>query len=485
MKKILSLILIGVMLTFNMVALLSCNGNKQPTAEFVLPAEGYDGSEVTITFYHTMGSALREKLDEAIVRFNELYPNITVVHEQTGSYDDVRSTISTEIGSGTGTDASLAYCYPDHVALYNTSGATVKLDSLINSKIEVTRADGTTEILGYTDAQIADFIPGYYAEGAQFDDAGTMYTVPLSKSTEVLYYNKTFFEANADKGLYVPTTWQELADVCAKIKQIDPASIPLGYDSEANLFITMCEQLGTPYTSLSDKFIFDDERNYEFVEMFREWYEKKWVTTQELNSGKYTSELFTATTGTKSYMSIGSSAGAAHQAPDAANGEYPFEVGIAAIPTWANEDGTKKPLKVISQGPSLCIFNKSNPQEVVASWLFAKFLTTDVEFQAKFSMVSGYVPVIQSVQENEVYADFLEKANGTSQIAALSVKQCLAQADYYFTSPAFNGSSAARDEVGKLIQACLSQQPTGNETVRDMIVRLFRKSIEECEYNYG
>ena len=90
-------------------------------------------------------------------------------------------------------------------------------------------------------------------------------------------------------------------------------------------------------------------------------------------------------------MSIGSSAGATHQRPTAdESGNYPFEVGIATIP---QVNASNK--KVISQGPSVCIFKKDNPQEVVASWLFVKYLTTTVEFQAEFSMASGYVPVIK------------------------------------------------------------------------------------------
>ena len=215
--------------------------------------------------------------------------------------------------------------------------------------------------------------------------------------------------------------------------------------------------------------------------MFRGWYEKGYVTTQELNGGKYTSELFTATTGTKSYMSIGSSAGANHQRPtkDPATNQYPFEVGIDTIPQVNPDDP-----QVISQGPSLCIFNKSNPQEVVASWLFVKFLATDVKFQAKFSMVSGYVPVIQSVKDDPTYKAFLESANGTEYVTALSAKVCLEQADAYYTSPAFNGSSTARDQVGILLQNCFTQKPQGGEDIKAMIKRLFAAAIAECEYHH-
>lgn len=448
----------------NTTPVAAANGNIAEA--FQVPANGYDGSAVTLKFYHTMGTNLSDVLDDYIAEFNTLYPNITIVWEQVGSYDDVRDQISTEIFVGG--QPNIAYCYPDHVALYNMAGAVATLDNLINSDIVVTRADGTTETLGLTQEQKDDFIEGYYNEGRQFGD-GLMYSMPLSKSTEVLYYNKTFFDAN---GIKVPATWAELEQVCAQIKAIDPECIPLGYDSDSNWFITMCEQYKSPYTSATgDHYLFNNEQNIAFIKMFRDWYQKGYITTQRLY-GAYTSGLFVAQTGTKSYMSIGSSAGATHQRPAAnADGSYPFEVGIATIPQVSQSNK-----KVISQGPSVCIFDKANAQEVVASWLFVKYLTTTVEFQAEFSMASGYVPVIKSVGENEIYADFIASADGGTYVSALSAKVCLEQEEAYYTSPAFNGSSTARDQVGALLSKCI--------TLADdkKIVEAFEDAIDECEY---
>ena len=481
MKKLVALLL-ALVLAFGLVACGTPNNPTNPSnpstpadptvkTNFTVPEGGYDGSEVTITFYNTMGANLKAVLDAYIVEFNKLYPNIHIETTQVGNYDDVRDQVSTEITVGN--QPNIAYCYPDHVALYNLAQAVTQLDGLINSKIEVVRADGTTEILGLTDEQKADFIEGYYNEGRQFGD-GLMYTMPLSKSTEVLYYNKTFFEAN---NLSVPTTWAELEQLCAKIKAIDPNSIPLGYDSEANWFITMCEQYKSPYTSATgDHFLFDNDTNRNFIKMFREWYEKGYLTTQTLY-GAYTSGLFVSTDKVKSYMSIGSSAGATHQRPAAnADGSYPFEVGIATIP----QVDPNSP-KVISQGPSLCIFQKGNPQEVIASWLFVKYLTTTVEFQAEFSMASGYVPVLKSVGSNPVYAEFINSADGGKYISALSAKVCLEQEHAYYTSPAFNGSSTARDQVGSLLCKCLTASANGD--VDKMIKNAFEDAVEECEYN--
>ena len=220
----------------NTPAPAAITNRKAVTTNFTVPNGGYDGSKVTITFYNTMGSNLSAVLDQYIPEFNKLYPNITVNYTSVGSYDDVRDQIAQELTVGN--QPNIAYCYPDHVALYNLARAVTQLDGLINSTETVTHADGTTEYLGLTDDQIADFITGYYNEGKQFGD-GLMYSMPMSKSTEVLYYNKTFFDANNIK---VPTTWEEMEQVCAKIKSIDPNCIPLGYDSEANWFITMTEQ---------------------------------------------------------------------------------------------------------------------------------------------------------------------------------------------------------------------------------------------------
>ena len=526
MKKIISILLLIVMIVPICFSFASCGGA--------------DDGKLHIKFYHTMGENLRKVLNQYVKEFEALYPEYKIDHEQIGGYEDVRDQIATEITANK--QPNIAYCYPDHVALYNLALAVKTLDDYIDSDEVITRADGSTEILGLTEEQKADFIQAYYEEGKQFGD-GLMYTMPLSKSTEVLYYNKTYFDVaqkmytsdvaldlngnpikdkdgatmpNPNKNnemynLFVPTTWDEMELICARIVGIEndrlsdkvknaegnvvktdehgykiyydkdgkklAQVIPLGYDSESNWFITMCEQMGLPYTSSEgEKFLFNTDAHHEFVTKFREWYLKGYVTTQEIH-GSYTSSLFTAKTGTKSYMSIGSSAGATHQRPTAdTTGKYPFDVGITPIPQYNAENP-----KVISQGPSLCIFEASE-EEMRASWLFVKFLCTNVAFQADFSRESGYVPVIKSVNTDAIYADFLANANGGDNIAALSVKVCLEQEDYYYTSPAFNGSAKARDEVGKLIQAVFKLSPETAD-VPAAIKKLFEKAINECKYH--
>ena len=470
-KRLIAMVLMAAML-LGVAALSGCGGgNKNVTNAFDVPENGFDmNSEVTITFTHTMGAKLQEVLNTYIAEFNKIYPNITIEHVSAGGWSDINGQINTEIAGGN--QPNIAYCYPDHVAMYNIAKSVVVLDNLIASEIPVGE---TGEIIGLTKEQKDDFIESYYNEGLVYGD-NKMYTMPLNKSTEVLYYNKTFFD---EHGLTVPTTWDELWDVCDKILQIDPNCFPLGYDAEDNWFITLCEQMKTGYTTAEsdDHYLFNNAENKAFVKELRDKYQKGYFTTQELYGG-YTSSLFTSQDpdAARSYMCVGSSGGASYQMSnsDTGDGSFAFEVGVAPIPQYDNSNR-----KVISQGPSLCILkgSKTTDQQILASWLFVKFLCTNVDFQAEFSMTSGYMPVLKSVVENENYAAWLEKANGYEQLVATCVKTGIEGRDDYFVSPAFKGSTVAREQVGNLLIKCLTSKSDSE------IDKAFADAIDECEYH--
>lgn len=488
-KKIVATLLSAITVFSGVATFTGCvGGDTTPETSKVVTGDvevvAYDGSEVSITFYHTMGQKLRAVLDKYIPKFNAIYPNIHVYHASYNDYPGLRDQISKELTSYKA--PSVAFCYPDHVALYNNANTVLPMDSFIESKLDVTIDGKTTETMGFTQAQLDDFVPAYYAEGAVYGD-GKMYTLPFAKSSEVLYYNKKYFTEN---NYQVPTTWDEMATLCKTILENDPDAqnvVPLGYDSEANWFITMCEQLQSPYTTATkgEYFKFDNETNWNFVQKFRGWYREGYVTTEEIY-GSYTSDLFKQTNKKllHSYMTIGSSAGASYQCPNKIDGtdKYPFEVGVAMIPQ-ENENNQK----VISQGPSLCLFKKENPQEMAATWLFTKFLTSNIELQADYSMASGYAPAIQSVENDELYQEFLATADGNVNLQASCVK-LTTSAEYKaasFISPAFNGSSMARDQVGILIQNAFLNSPKAGQTELEFIQDQFDTALERLYYYYG
>ena len=451
------------------IAFSGCGASKIPT--FVMPEGGYDGSKVTITFAATSGQTLRGQIETALARFNELYPNITVnLDTSKQSYDELQKRIGTQLTSGK--QPNVAFCYSDHIAQYNRSGAVVALDEyfLPGSKydaIKVTPANGVEESLGLTQAQVDNYIEAFYAEGSVYEDGHT-YTLPFAKSTEVMYYNKTFFDAHASEGLKVPTTWAEMEQACIKIREIldgDLTKYPFYYDSDANWFITRCEQLNSGYTSIEPgkHFLFDNQANHDFVATLRDWYSKGYFLTQATNGDKYGSDYFKAQ---NCFMSIGSTGGAAYQQGSGTNGVFAFDVGIAPVP----QENPATP-KSILQGPSVCIFKDNNPQKVIASWLLVKFLTTDVEFQGNYSISSGYIPVIKNVFETTAYKRFLESGTLIARTAATC--KSLVDSGAFYTSPAFVGSSKAREQVELLMKQAL----TGTD-----INKAFQSALSECKY---
>lgn len=427
----------------------------------------------TIVFYHTMGDSLQTVLNTAVERFEKKFPGWKIDHSQVGGYDDVRDTIVGDLQGDM--QPNLAYCYADHVAQYIQTGKVIDLTKYINSTetITVTLDDGSTkeELVGYTAEEIADFVPGYYNEGkatnyADYADYGyastAMFTLPYVKSTEVLYYNEDALIAagitervDGKTVAKVPATWDDLWDACEKLVERYPNCTPLGYDSESNWFITMCEQNGWGYTAAQgDHYLFNNTNTVSWLETLKTNYDKKYFTTQT-QYGSYTSNLFVKGAEEGSVFSIGSSGGASHQASDA------FKWGVAPIPGSKLSDGTVN-RKVISQGPSLCMLTQGNEEKDLMAWEFMKLLM-DPTFQASFSMTSGYNPSRESTFDIPEYAEFLE---GDS-IVAVTANVAKTMSDDYFTSPAFIGSSTARTQVGSALVYAFSGQKSAADALAD------------------
>ena len=110
---------------------------------------------------------------------------------------------------------------------------------------------------------------------------------------------------------------------------------------------------------------------------------------------------------------------------------------------------------MISQGPSVCIFNKENPQEVLASWLFVQFLLTN-EVQIAYSQTEGYAPVTSKAQNSAEYQDYLSRAGEDNQlyyhVKLEATRLLLDNTENTFVTPVFNGSASLRNAAGQLIE---------------------------------
>lgn len=127
-----------------------------------------------------------------------------------------------------------------------------------------------------------------------------------------------------------------------------------------------------------------------------------------------------------------------------------FELEVMPLPQYDPENP-----KMISQGPSVCIFNKDDPQEVLASWLFTQYLLTN-EVQIAYAGTEGYVPVTQKAQQSDAYLDYLARS-GEDNLEHYDVKikasrLLLDHTDHTFVTPVYNGSASLRNAAGQMIE---------------------------------
>ena len=127
-----------------------------------------------------------------------------------------------------------------------------------------------------------------------------------------------------------------------------------------------------------------------------------------------------------------------------------FETVVMEIPQVDPEHP-----QMISQGPSMCIFNKEDPQEVLASWLFAQYMLTD-GVQIAYSQTEGYAPVTSKAQNSAEYRDYLSRAGEDNDfyydIKIAATKLLMDNTDNTFVTPVFNGSASLRNAAGQLIE---------------------------------
>ena len=111
--------------------------------------------------------------------------------------------------------------------------------------------------------------------------------------------------------------------------------------------------------------------------------------------------------------------------------------------------------KMISQGPSVCVFNKTDPQEVLAAWLFTQYLLTD-DVQIAYSQTEGYIPVTSKAHNTDVYRDYLSRIGEDNElyydIKINAANLLLENIENTFVTPVFNGSASLRNAAGQLIE---------------------------------
>ena len=471
--------LLCILLTLCIVLpMFSCHGSKERLS-FDIP-ESFDESKTyNITFWakNENNGNQRAVYEKAISDFHAIYPNINVTIKHYTDYGMIYNDVITNIS--TDTTPNVCITYPDHVATYLTgNNVVVPLDGLF---VDEKYGFGGSEVK-FDSPKKEEIIPQFLNEGYL---CGYYYAIPFMRSTEACYVNKTYVEK---LGYTLPDmlTWDFVFEVseAAMAKDDDgnfilngkKTLIPTIYKSTDNMMIQMLRQKNAGYsTDSGDILIFNEDTESILCDIYSHA-KSRAFSTFKISSypGNYLNRG-------QCIFAIDSTAGATWMGPDAPlidvdkESLADFEIEVMAIPQY----DTSSP-KMISQGPSLCIFNKEDSGEVLASWLFAQFLLTN-SVQMSYSMTEGYAPVTSKAQNSEEYKDYLMRCgedNSTYYSVKIeATKLLMDNVDNTFITPVFNGSASLRNVAGEMIESVTKSARRGETVDSAYIDSLYSEMI--------
>lgn len=448
MKKLFLVLLAALTLL-----LAGCHGAREQQT-FQLPADFDTSRQYEITFWakNDTNVTQAEIYKKAIADFQEIYPNITVNMRLYTDYSRIYNDVITNIA--TSTTPNVCITYPDHIATYLTGeNIVVPLDSLL-----------TDERYGLGGSQVdfdapkKDEIVPEFLEECSF--SGHYYALPYMRSTEACYVNKTYVEK---LGFELPEvlTWDFVWQVseAAMEKNEDgtylvngqKVLIPFIYKSTDNMMIQMLHQLDAGYSDQNGNIRIFNDTTKQVLQTIAVHAKNEAFSTFKISS--YPANFLNAG---QCIFAVDSTAGATWMGSKAplldisADALVEFETAVLPVPQFDTEN-----ISMISQGPSMCLFNKEDPQEVLASWLFMQYLLTN-QVQISYSCTEGYVPVTAKAQRSDEYQQYLamEGTDGAEHysVKLQAAKLLLGNLDRTFVTPVFNGSASLRSAAGELIE---------------------------------
>lgn len=375
MKRLLTLVLIATLM-------LSCLGLSAVAEE----------DKIVVNFWVNRGAGTQwDRLAQSIETFNSTIgaeEGIEVVATHQGGYNDVVTKTLAAIVAGE---------QPQLVHIERSNGTPVLWDEGV--LVDLTSYIEASEIV-----DMDNFLEAFTS--FSYSPDGEIISLPYTRSTWVLYYNKTMWDEAGITEL--PSTWDELAEVCSQLTVVNEkgetevAGFSMWYDFSTvaawlhSLGGTMFSEDGTVATALEDGSL--------------ETFLTKWVEALDAGWCVPYPTSNTATTLQTDFMQgrlacyLNSVGGLGNHMVGAA--EAGFELGVAPVVSFGEE------LVTPVTGGNMAMIEAGNSQEQLdAAWKFMEFLCTD-EQVALEAQQTGYLPTTKTVAESEEMKAFWAEKPG-------------------------------------------------------------------------
>ena len=331
---------------------------------------------VQIDWWHAMGGALGEKVDEIAAGFNASQSDYVVVPVYKGNYTETLNAAIAAFRAGE---------QPEIVQVFEVGTASMMAAEGAIYPVYQLMADMNEPF--DPDAFLAS-VTGYYT-----DPDGNLLSMPFNSSTPVLYYNKDVFAAAGIDG--PPTTWPELADDARTI--LDAGLAECGFTTAWQSWV-MIENFSTwhnvpigtlanGFEGLGTEFTINGPLHAAHIGAMAEWAEEgifEYGGRRGDGQGLFTSGHCA--------IYFNSSAGRAGLISSIEE----FEFGTSMLPYWPDAEGA--PQNSIIGGATLWVLSGNEDDQYPGIAKFFSHLSSP-EIQADWHQFSGYLPITNAAYE--------------------------------------------------------------------------------------
>jgi len=413
-------------------------------AAAVLASAQGAAAQTEIQWWHAMGGALGEAVNQMVDQFNKSQSEYKVNAVYKGSYPEAMAAAIAAYRAGNA---------PHLLQVFEVGTATMMAaKSAIKPVYEVMAESGEK----FDPKAYVPAVAGYYT-----NPKGQMLSFPFNSSTTVFWYNKDAFEKAGLDPNRAPKTWPEVVAAMAKLKASGHACP-----------FTTCWQVWTQLESFSAwhnvpyltkdngfagpdaKLVFNGPLQIRHITNMKDWLDKGYFVyggrKNEPEAKFYSGECAMMTTSSAAYGTIKQNA--------------KFKFAESTLPYYADVPGA--PQNTIIGGASLWIMGGKKKDEYKG---VAKFLTflSQPDVQAQFSEETGYVPVTIAAFELVQKQGFYDKNPGTD----VAVQQLIVKTTNNSRGVRAGNMSQIRDAIDEELEAVWAGKKSPKQGLDDAVKR--------------
>jgi multiple sugar transport system substrate-binding protein len=380
---------------------------------------------ITISVWHYYNGTVKNRFDSLVNDFNETIGMEQGVVVDAQSYGDVNeladavyNAASKNIGAQEVPDIFAAY--PDNAFRVNKIIELVDIEAY------------------FSDEELGEIRSEFLDEG-RFGKEQILKILPIAKSTENFYLNKTYWDKFAEEtgaDINDLSTWEGIIKT-AELYYNNTGNSFFCIDANANFMLITSKQLGEEFYTYNGNDVelnFSEENAYKIWEGFYVPYIRGYFA----KTGRFSSD--DAKTG-NILAYTGSTAGASYFPTEITDDGKSVAIEVLTLPYPCFENGE---LYAVQQGAGMCIAKSDKAHEYGAS-LFLKWFIDEPQ-NVKFAVTTAYFPVKKAALNEETLLNEVNEAEVSIEAIKKSIKTTMQMFENYslYGNRPFEGSYEMR-----------------------------------------